>query len=448
MTLEVGTTIGRYRILGLVGRGGMADVYRAHQASLDRIVALKVIRAGAIDDPAFAERFAREARAVAKLEHPNIVSVFDFEEIDGRSLLVMQYLDAGTLKERLADQLGPMPRTEIARIVHGIAAALDHAHAQGIVHRDIKPSNVMLTAGGRVMVTDFGIAKVLGTATTQYTQTAVSIGTPDYMSPEQGQGLAVDRRSDIYALGAVAYEMLTGRIPFPGDTPVAVMLKHIRDPLPRASAADPTVSPATDAVLAKAMAKTPDERHASAGEFAAALEGSFSDAAPTTVVTDPTIAVNARPRRRRIRLAVLVASLGAIVIAGGGIALAAGVFSLPAARLSPQASATTSPLLQATSPTSTPLITGDIPSCNPAVVTASNPPVIACVFTGLPPGEPVTITLANQYRAPATIPGVHVVGSDGTYAFNIKPQAGDAPATTIVYAAAGAVTKALQFRTQ
>lgn len=354
MTIVPGTTLGRYQILEPLGSGGMATVYKAYEPSLDRTVALKVIRAGFAEDPDFAARFRREAQAVAKLEHPNIVHVYAFEETDGRLYLAMQYLEGGTLKDRIA-QLSPgerAPWPEAASIVSQVAEALSYAHEQGVVHRDMKPSNIMLTGSGRAVVTDFGIAKIVGTAA--LTQTGVGIGTPEYMAPEQGAGTKIDHRADIYALGVVAYELLTGRVPFTADTPFAVVAAHMRDPLPLPTTLNPAIPGGAERALLKALAKDPTQRFATAPEFAAALgDGLRGVAAPVMKASQPIAVARPRPLLRPP----VVAAIGAaalVVIAATG-ALVGGAFSrvepsgVPAA-----AAASPSPTPTATLATATP----------------------------------------------------------------------------------------------
>ena len=272
MSLASGTTLGRYQIVSPLGQGGMASVYKAFQPALDRYVALKILRSGIVDDPEQRERFEREAKAIARLRHPSIVQVFDFDSVDGQSFIVMEFIDGGTLKTKLTELSAAgqrLPRGEAARIIGEVADALDTAHHLGIVHRDVKPSNVLLNRAGRAIMADFGIARIL--AASGQTQTGVGVGTPEYMSPEQGEGQPVDKQSDIYSLGVMAYELLTGRVPFKADTPLAVVLAHVRDPLPMPSTLDPSIGPDVERVLLKAMAKSPSERYASAGEFGQAL---------------------------------------------------------------------------------------------------------------------------------------------------------------------------------
>ena len=270
--IATGATVGRYQIVSPLGQGGMATVYKAFQPALDRYVALKVLRSGIVDEPEQRERFEREAKAIARLRHPSIVQVFDFDTVEEQSFIVMEFIDGGTLKTRLMELSAAgqrLPRGDVGRIISEVADALDTAHHLGIVHRDVKPSNVLLSRSGRAIMADFGIARIL--ASSGQTQTGVGVGTPEYMSPEQGEGVAVDMRSDIYSLGVMAYELLTGRVPFRADTPLAVVLAHVRDPLPLPSTIDPTIPEDVERVLLKAMAKTPSERYASAGEFARAL---------------------------------------------------------------------------------------------------------------------------------------------------------------------------------
>ena len=277
MPLATGSTLGRYQIVSPLGQGGMATVYKAFQPALDRYVALKLLRAGIVDDAEQRERFDREAKAIARLRHPSIVQVFDFDTIEGQSFLVMEFIDGGTLKTKqteLATAGQHLPRGDVSRIIGEVADALDAAHHMGIVHRDVKPSNVLLSRSGRAIMADFGIARILTSA--GQTQTGVGVGTPEYMSPEQGEGAAVDKQSDIYSLGVMAYELLTGRVPFRADTPLAVVLAHVRDPLPLPSTIDPSIGPEVERVLLKAMAKTPSERYASAGDFSGALASALA----------------------------------------------------------------------------------------------------------------------------------------------------------------------------
>jgi tRNA A-37 threonylcarbamoyl transferase component Bud32 len=268
-----GQMLGNYRIVERIGRGGMAVVYKAYQPALERHVAIKVLREQlTADDEQFARRFQREAKAVAALRHPNIVQVFDFGTQDDVSYMVMEYLDGTTLKaelKALAERGETMALQEAQRIFQAVAGAVDYAHAQGMVHRDIKPANVMLTAKGDVVLTDFGIARIVGG--TQYTATGAVIGTPAYLPPEQGQGERGDERSDIYALGVVLYEMVTGRVPFDADTPLAVIFKHISDPLPLPRELNPALPEAVERVILKALAKDPGERYQRMADMSNAL---------------------------------------------------------------------------------------------------------------------------------------------------------------------------------
>jgi hypothetical protein len=268
-----GKTLGRYRLVERIGRGGMATVYKAYQPALERYVAVKVMHEQLVaEDPQFFKRFQREARAVAALRHPNIVQVFDFGVEDGVPYMVMEYLEGVTLKHELQALTArgeTMPPGEAGRIFQAIAGAVDHAHGQGMAHRDLKPANVMLTAKGEVVLTDFGIARIVGG--TQYTATGAILGTPAYMSPEQGQGQGGDERSDVYALGVILYEMVTGRVPFDADTPLAVIYKHISDPLPLPRRLNPALPEGVEQVILKAMAKRPEDRYQRVADMADAL---------------------------------------------------------------------------------------------------------------------------------------------------------------------------------
>ncbi len=255
----------RYELTHLVARGGMAEVYRARDRLLDRPVALKVLFPELSVDRAFVERFRREAQAAAKLSHPNIVPVFDWGQDTGAYFIVMEYVDGRPLSAVLRET-GPLDAARAAEITSLVAAALASAHRHGVVHRDIKPGNVLITHDGQVKVTDFGIARAVNTEDS-LTQTGAVMGTATYFSPEQAEGLGVDARTDIYSLGVVLFEMLTGRPPFLGDTPVSVASKHVRDVPPTPRQLLETVPPELEAVVMKAMAKLPDQRYQSAEDF-------------------------------------------------------------------------------------------------------------------------------------------------------------------------------------
>jgi tetratricopeptide (TPR) repeat protein/tRNA A-37 threonylcarbamoyl transferase component Bud32 len=336
-----GRTLGKYRLIERLGRGGMAEVYRAYQPSLDRDVAIKVMHGYMVEDDEFVGRFGREARAVASLHHPHIVQMYDFDADAGTYFMVMEYIGGETLKarlERLAAEDRRMPLEEAARNFCALCDALDYAHAQGCVHRDIKPANVMFE-NDRLMLTDFGLATIAGG--TRFTVTGTILGTPAYMSPEQGRGEPGDVRSDIYALGVMLYEVVTGQVPFDADTPLAIVYKHLNEPLPIPTQLNPDIPPAVERVILKALAKAPDDRFQSAGALADALSAAvggeelpaqvyeivspepLTEPSAETVVTQPP---PAKPARRKW-LPLVLGGAGALLLAG--LAAAVILFVLP-----------------------------------------------------------------------------------------------------------------------
>jgi serine/threonine protein kinase len=273
LTNLIGKSLGRYHILEQLGEGGMAIVYKAFDTRLEREVAIKVVRRKAFPEEKIErilKRFEREAKALAKLNHTNIVPIIDSGEEEGTPYLVMGYIPGGTLKEHLRGK--PLTWEEAAQLLAPIARALAYSHKQGIVHRDIKPSNILITEENELMLTDFGIARVLQSKETlDLTGTGMGVGTPEYMAPEQGLGNKVDHRADIYALGIVLYEMITGRKPFQADTPMAVVIKQINDPLPRPTQFTPDLPKEVEQILLKALAKDPENRYQRMVDFANAL---------------------------------------------------------------------------------------------------------------------------------------------------------------------------------
>jgi len=270
----MGHDIGRYHITEQLGQGGMATVYKAYDTRLERDVAIKVIRRQAFSPEIvdkMLKRFEREAKALARLNHPNIVSIFDYGEYEGSPYLVMQYIEAGTLKQRLAGR--PIAESTAARLILPVARALEYAHSKGIVHRDVKPANMLVTENGDVMLSDFGIAKLLDAEDgSTLTGTNVGVGTPEYMAPEQGSGRNLDGRADIYSLGVVFYELVTGHKPYTADTPMAVIIKQATDPLPDPKKYVPGIGREAERLIYKSLAKNADDRYQGAGEMASALE--------------------------------------------------------------------------------------------------------------------------------------------------------------------------------
>jgi serine/threonine-protein kinase len=320
----------RYELEELVGSGGMSSVYRAHDALLERHVALKVMHEQLLGEGEHVERFRREARLAAQLSHPNIVTVIDRGEQEGRQFIVFEYVEGENLKA-LIEREAPLSEREAIELALQTADGLAFAHAHGLVHRDVKPQNVLLTEDGRAKVTDFGIARSIDVHH-GLTQTGTVMGTSDYISPEQARGGPVDACSDIYSLGAVLYELLTGDVPFHGDNFVSVAMRHINEPPPSVREQRPELSPRVDAAIRKAMAKDPDDRFSSMEEFAAELRACLAEPDGAAVgPSDQTLVVpgpRRRPRRRRRPRATLEGpSIWPLILLLAGLAVLAGVFA-------------------------------------------------------------------------------------------------------------------------
>jgi len=267
MNALVGRSLGQFRIVERIGAGGMATVFKAYQPNLDRYVAIKVLPAYHARDPIFVKRFAQEARSVAKLVHPNILQIHDFGEEEGITYIVMEYVDGGTLKDRLKR---PITVAEAVDYMIQAAEGLNCAHTNGIVHRDVKPANMLLRRDGYLLLSDFGIAKILE-GTTNLTRVGTGIGTPQYMSPEQGTGQAVDRRSDIYSLGIVLFHCLAGRVPFTAENPLTITVKHLNEPLPVELLRKVNVPAPIEQVVVKMTAKQAQDRYQTTDELINAL---------------------------------------------------------------------------------------------------------------------------------------------------------------------------------
>ena len=278
---------GRYRVGALLGRGGMSDVHIGTDSRLGRTVAIKLLKSSLASDPAFRTRFRQEAQAAARMAHPTIVRVFDAGEetvTDAAGhdsqvpFIVMEHVDGRLLKDIIRE--GPIEATEAVRIIDGVLTALEYSHRAGVVHRDIKPGNIMITKSGQVKVMDFGIARAISDSATTVAQTTAILGTAAYFSPEQAKGESVDARTDLYSTGVVLFEMLTGRPPFRGDTPVAVAYQHVSELPTKPSALNPKVSPALDSVVLHALAKDRFARYQSAVEFRNDVETAGSGQIP------------------------------------------------------------------------------------------------------------------------------------------------------------------------
>lgn len=285
-----GKQLGAYQVVEPLGEGGMAAVYKAYQPSIERYVALKILPRHFSTDPEFVQRFKQEARVIANLQHPHILPVHDFGESEGYTYMAMRFIQGGELSSWMKANK-PMSLSQIEQIISQIGDALDYAHSQDVIHRDVKPSNVLIDNRGNCLLSDFGLAKIIQTSV-KLTRTGGILGTPAYMSPEQGLGQGVDHRSDIYALGVILYEMVTGRPPYQAETPMAILIKHINDPLPPPRHFNPDVPELLEGVVLKALAKDKLDRFSTAGEMVKAVQRAVAQSTnlrsplPATTIED------------------------------------------------------------------------------------------------------------------------------------------------------------------
>jgi peptide/nickel transport system substrate-binding protein len=389
----IGHSLGRYHVVEQLGQGGMAKVYKAFDTRLERHVAIKVILPERHQSEEFLKRFEREAKALARLSHPNIVKVLDYGDHEGHPYLVMEYLPGGTLKPRLGK---PVPWQEAAKILAPIARALGYAHEHKILHRDVKPSNILLTESGEPMLSDFGVAKMLeADQSLELTGTGVGIGTPEYMAPEQGLGKSADYRSDVYSLGIVFYELVVGRNPYKADTPLAVLLKHVSEPLPRPRDTIRDLPDVVERVLFRALAKRPEDRFPDMATFAQALEGLTQG---KKVAVEKVPAAAPAGRKLEIRSVAITAgiSLAALALVAIGATRLLGVKLVRETPAVPP-----SPVALASAATDT----GPSPTAatNPASPTAEPTPLSPDPdnFVSVSQTEPTTLDPAITYEEPA-----------------------------------------------
>lgn len=280
----IGQKIGGYEITGVIGRGGMATVYKAHQVSMNRLVALKVLPRHFASDESYLQRFHQEVKIVSQLEHRSIVPVHDHGEHEGQPYIAMRFMPGGSVDDVLTN--GPLPLEQVLSILEQVAPALDYAHNKGVLHRDLKPSNVLMDDNDGAYLTDFGIARILGETSGQITTQGV-VGTPSYMSPEQAQGQPLDARSDLYALGVMLFEMTTGRRPFESETPYSIAVMQVTTPPPSPREINPALPPAVEAVILKALRKRREERYNTAAEMVTALKQAINEPAVDLSDTQP-----------------------------------------------------------------------------------------------------------------------------------------------------------------
>ena len=385
--------IGRYEIRAELGRGGMATVYHGYDPRFEREVAVKVLPSELLhSDPQFKLRFEREAKIIAQLEHPSIVPVYDVGDEGGQPYFVMRYMNGGSLSERIKARV--MGIGEAVRVLGQIAPGLDEAHSKGIVHRDLKPSNILFDSKGTPYISDFGIAKLSQAQASSVTGSAI-IGTPAYMAPEQASGETVDGRSDIYALGIILFEMLTGRQPYEADTPMAVAIKHITDPVPHILEANPSLPAGVDAIIQKAMAKRKEDRFSTSIELVDALRavelGDKTELRRTVKVPPKTVVAaqkaEAPAARKSFNVWLVIVPLLFLGMIGGGFLVFSWI-NRPVETEAPTVTATSAPAATATS--------------EPTLEPTEEP--VAAAPTEIPTDTPVPPTLAP------TVPAVPVAG--------------------------------------
>ncbi|HEX6548285.1 MAG TPA: serine/threonine-protein kinase [Candidatus Dormibacteraeota bacterium] len=320
MTVGPGTHIGPYEVQDFIGQGAMGMVYKAWHEALARPAAVKVLQALAPDTEA-AARFRREAQSIAQMRHPNILHVFDFGELEGVPYMIIEYVPGGSLADR--SRAGRLSDADAIRLLRGLAAALDYAHGLGVVHRDVKPANVLIAADGSPILADFGLAKLLQ-STSMKSATGVTTGTPAYMAPEQVTATAVGPSADRYALATLAYELITGQLPYEAEGVLEVLYAHVhRDPLPP-SARRPDLAPAVDQVLLRGLARDPEQRWASCGEMVEALDAALEEKAPAVAATLPLAPASVGGGRRRLALLAAGAAAVAALLVLSAIAYAIG----------------------------------------------------------------------------------------------------------------------------
>lgn len=411
----VGIKLDKYEIVDKLGVGGMATVYKGYQESLNRYVAIKVLNPVRAAEKGLLARFTREAKTVANLDHPHILPIYDFGQDQGYTFLVMKFIPTGTLRDWL-DREKPLSLSQASKIVSQVASALDYAHRRGVVHRDIKPSNILLDEDGNVLLSDFGLAKILE-STTRLTASGASLGTPAYISPEQAMGEEVDNRTDVYSLGVVLYEMLTGQVPFPGEA-LSVALKHIQEPPPPPRSLNPALPEAVEQVILQALAKNPDERFATAGALAHALEQAIAESeAPPPPLPLPHGPVPSIPRQVVFAavggaiLLVMAIVVGLALFRGGGPtptpAISAANQTATAIALLPPTS-TSTPTATHT-PTATPTATAtntDTPTGTPSPTPTSTP-----TSTATPTASSTPTPTATPTQKPTPTPSEPAAGT-------------------------------------